>query len=588
MNEQSLNIALLTSFTARSIQEEILRACRSIGVATQVYLGKYNQYAQEILDSTSTLYASNPKLIILFLDIRSLLGDHFFLPYQMSDDDRRSWVEHTVQELSMLVETAKRYSNAKILLHNFEVPLHSPFGILEHKQIFGFKESIETLNAQLRDAFKADSQVFIFDFDAFCAKIGKEYVLDHKMYYLGDMKLHMRHCPQLVREYLGFIRAMLAMTKKCIVLDLDNTLWGGIVGEDGIEGIRLGPTPEGRPFWEFQKSLLALFNRGVILAVNSKNNPEDVDRVFIERSSMVLNKEHFAAMRINWQDKATNMRSLAQELNIGLDSFVFIDDDPVNRAMIKELCPEVEVVDLPEDPSLYVKTLNELDVFHTLQLTPEDLERGKMYAQEQQRKVFENVTGDVSEYLRALNITVTIEQANSLTIPRIAQLTQKTNQFNMTTRRYTGEEIARMARSDQYLVVSLRAEDKFGDNGTVGVAIAQKGNSEWRIDTLLLSCRVIGRRIEETLLAYLVREAHLSGGERIIGEFITSKKNAPARGFYEKNGFTLRNTIDGTEVWGYDLGKECPFPDFIQVIIPEEHDGKSHKTEHDSIEGARY
>lgn len=569
INEPAINIAILSSFTARGIEDCLRGQCKELGLNPSIYLGGYNQYVQEILGPASALYASNPQLIILFLDTRALLGDYFFLPYQMSDDDRRRWVEHKAQEIISLVETVKRNCRAKVLLHNFEIPLHSPLGILEHKQPFGFKESIEALNAKLRDAFKNDSQVFLFDFDAFCAKVGKQHVLDHKMYYLGDIKLHVRHLPDLCSEYMAYIKPMLHMTKKCIVLDLDNTLWGGIVGEDGMEGIKLGPTPEGRPFWEFQKSLLALLQRGVILAVNSKNNPEEVARVFAEHPYMVLKEEHFAVMRINWGDKVANMKSLAEEIGIGLDSLVFFDDDPVNRAMIQEFLPEVMVVDLPADPALYIKTVHELDAFHTLQLTKEDRERGKIYAQERQRKGFEQVATDLTEYLRGLGMRVTIEQASPITIPRIAQLTQKTNQFNMTTRRYSEEEIARLAVSPQYLVVSLRAQDKFGDNGTVGVAIAEKGNPAWRIDDFLLSCRVIGRRIEETLLAYIVQEAHKSGVASLTGEFMPTKKNAPAKGFYEKNGFALRETIDGKEMWEYDIERrEYPYTDFIQVVTP--------------------
>lgn len=583
-DKHTLNIAILPSFTARGIEDCLRAKCKEIGLNPSIYLGGYNQYVQEILDPASALYASNPHLIILFLDTRALLGDYFFLPYQMADDDRRRWVEHKAQEVIMLVDTLKKNSTAKVLLHNFEVPLHSPLGILEHKQPFGFKESIETLNARLREAFKNDSQVFLFDFDAFCAKVGKHHTFDHKMYYLGDIKLHVRHIPDLCREYLAFIKSMLGLTKKCIVLDLDNTLWGGIVGEDGIGGIKLGPTPEGRPYWEFQKYLLSLYKRGVILAVNSKNNLEDALRVFREHPYTVLKEEHFAAMRINWDDKIVNMKSLAAEINIGLDSFVFLDDDTVNREFVRAALPEVMVVDLPEDPALYVKTLMELDVFHTLQLTPEDRERGKMYAQERQRKEFEQVATDLTDYLRGLQMVVAIEKANPLTIPRISQLTQKTNQFNMTTRRYSEEEIARMAEDEQYLVVSLRVQDKFGDSGTVGVTIVEKGNVAWRIDEFLLSCRIIGRRIEETLLAYIAQKARAGGALRILGEFISTKKNAPAKGFYEKNDFLLRETIDSREVWEYDIEhRDYSYPDFIRVAYARE----SPKAVHNFIAGTR-
>ncbi|MBI5134694.1 HAD-IIIC family phosphatase [Candidatus Uhrbacteria bacterium] len=569
-HEQAFTIAILSSFTARGVEEAVRLACQESGLPYRTYLGGYNQYGQEILDPQSRLYAFEPLLVILFLDTRSILGDYYFHPYVMSDSDRRQWAENKIQEISSLVEAIKRYSSATVLLHNFEVPVYSPLGILEHKQPFGFKESIELLNAKLRESFKDDFRVFLFDYDAFCANIGKRHILDSKMYYLGDIKLHTRHLPELARAYTAYIKPMLRQTKKCVVLDLDNTVWGGILGEDGIEGITVGPTPGGRPFWEFQKSLLALYHRGVILAVNSKNNFDEVAKVFSQHSYMVLREQHFAAMRINWEDKVANMRSLAKEIGIGLDSMVFIDDDPVNRTMMKEYLPEVMVVDLPNDPSLYVKTLQELDVFNVLQLTEEDWERGLMYVQQRQRKAFEVSATDITEYLLGLQITVVIELATTMTIPRIAQLTQKTNQFNMTTRRYSEDEIRRFSQDGAHLIVSIKASDKFGEHGTIGAAIVETGRKSWRIDTFLLSCRVIGRRIEEALLVYIIEQARTSGVRTIVGEFIPTKKNSPAKDFYKKNGFVCTESVDSGQRWEYDVRVQSyPYPDCITVLTGE-------------------
>lgn len=567
MSEKIINIHLLSSFTDRSIGVEILKKCEEIGVKVSLSSNGYNQYVQEILNPGSALYQNNPQLIIFFIDVRSILGDYFFLPYQLTTEERHKFIDNKLAELLSLVETIKHYSQAKILFHNFEVPIYSTIGILEHKEAFGLKEAIEFLNHKLRSVFKNDPQVFLFDFNEFCSKIGKKHVFDYKMYYLADMKVNMRFVSALCGEYIAFIKAMLFMAKKCIVLDLDNTLWGGIVGEDGVEGIKLGPTTEGRSFWEFQKYLLALFHRGVILAVNSKNNPEDVAHVFAEHPYMILKEEHFAAMRVNWEDKVSNMRSLAEEINITLDSLVFFDDDKMNREFVRSALPEVTVVDLPPDSSLYVSTLMELDLFFTLQLTEEDRERGKMYAVDRQRKIFYEATTDLSHYLRGLEMIMTIEYAHSLTLPRIAQLTQKTNQFNMTTRRYTEEEVGRLVQDNCFLIISIRVEDKFGDNGTVGVVIVEKGDTSWRIDTFLLSCRVIGRRIEEALLAYLIDEATKNGVGKIIAEFIPTKKNTPAKEFYKKNGFILKEFVDGNEIWEYNFTTSFPYPDFIKVIV---------------------
>ncbi|MEK6875912.1 MAG: HAD-IIIC family phosphatase, partial [Nanoarchaeota archaeon] len=328
-----------------------------------------------------------------------------------------------------------------------------------------------------------------------------------------------------------YIKPMMSLSKKCIVLDLDNTLWGGIIGEDGLEGIKLGPTPEGRPFMEFQQYLLSLFNRGVILAINSKNNYDDAIEVFRKHPHMALKEEHFAAMQINWNDKIENMKAIADELNIGTDSFVFIDDDKANRQMIREAFPEINVVEMPEDQSLYLKTLMGLNDFNTLQITEEDKKRGHMYVQQRRRTEFQKSTANLADFLKSLNIVVTAEKANKFNIPRISQLTQKTNQFNMATKRYMEEEIKKLAEDKNFLIFSVKVEDKFGDNGITGAAIVKKGKDAWNIDTFLLSCRVIGRKVEETLLAYIAREAKKAGANRLTADFIPTKKNSVAKDF---------------------------------------------------------
>jgi len=568
-SNKKIKIAFLSSFTTKGFKEVLHVKCCELGLLPTFYIGNYNQYAQEILNSNSGLYKFEPDLIILFIDTASIIGETYLSPYRLSDEKRKRLIDKKIGEIKTLIETVKKQTFAKLVVHNFEVPIHSPMGILENKQKFGFKESIETLNSKLRDQYKNDSQVFLFDYDAFCSKIGKQNIIDYKMYYLGDIKLDFQNIPYLCNEYTAYIKPLSSLTKKCLVLDLDNTLWGGIIGEDGIEGIKLGHTPEGRPFIEFQKYILSLLNRGVILAINSKNNLDDALSVFKNHPDMILKEEHFAAIQINWDDKISNMKAIAEELNIGLDSFVFIDDDKLNREMVRDALPEVLVVDLPEDPSLYLNTLIQLNDFNTFQITEEDKKKGKIYAQQRNRNQFEKIATDITEYLKGLNMVVTVQKANKFNIPRISQLTQKTNQFNMTTRRYLEEDIKKFSQDDKHLVISIKVEDKFGDNGITGTAIVEIDDKEWRIDTFLLSCRIIGRRIEESLLAYIIQQAQKENAKTLHSEFIPTKKNAPAKEFYKKNGFSLKNTKDGIEYWEYDLTNEYTFPEFIKIINGE-------------------
>ena len=564
--DKKLKIAVLSSFTANGIKEVLFVKCHELGIDCDFYVGGYNQYSQEILDANSGLHKFEPDLAILFIDARSIFGNNHLLLYNTDENQRKRFVEEKLNEIKSLTEKLKSDSKAKILLHNFEVPLFSPLGILENKQKFGFIESVEALNSKLRDAFKNDKQVFVFDYDAFCSKIGKNNAIDYKMYYLGDMKLNPQYVPELCQEYMAYIKPLMSITKKCIVLDLDNTLWGGIIGEDGLGGIKLGPTPEGRPFMEFQQHLLSLFNRGVILAINSKNNYDDAMEVFRKHPHMALKEDNFAAMQINWDDKIVNMKAIAEELNIGTDSFVFIDDDKANRQMIREAFPEINVVEMPEDPSLYLKTLMDMNDFNTLQITEEDRKRGHMYVQQRKRTEFQKISTNLTEFLKSLNMVVTAEKANKSSIPRISQLTQKTNQFNMTTRRYMEDGIKKLAEDKNFLVFSVKVEDKFGDNGITGAAIVKKGKDAWSIDTFLLSCRIIGKKVEETLLAYLAREAKKAGAKKITADFILTKKNSVAKGFYKSSGFNMAKKEDEKEVWEYNLEKDYKFPNFIKFV----------------------
>ena len=549
-SNQPVKIAILASSTLTGLEKIVRAKGEALGLRPDVFLGGYNQYHQEILNEESLFYQFAPDLMVLFIDTRAWLGDAFFDFYQLNENERKKLWRIKIRELVKLIETVNQKSQTKIIVHNFEVPTESPFGILENKQTLGLVEFVETLNADLRRRYRSDPRVFVFDYNNFMSSLGKKAVFNRKLYYLADMKIDPACLPALAEQYLSYVKPLKSLTKKCLVLDLDNTLWGGVIGEDGLEKIKLGPTPEGRPFWEFQRHLLALFNRGVILAINSKNNPADAGAVFKKHPHMILKEKHFAAIRINWDDKVANLKAIAKELNLGLDSFVFMDDDKLNRELVKSQLPEVLVVDLPADPALYPQTLLALDDFNSFDFSPEDQKRGEMYAAQRQRQQLGRATaGGLGEYLKALKQVVTIKKANSLTIPRLAQLTQKTNQFNLTTRRYLTEEIERLTQDKNYLLFGVAVKDKFGDNGLAGLAIVKKGSAAWLIETLLLSCRIIGRRVEDVMLAQIAAQAKKVGVKKLVGEFIATAKNAPAKDFYKKHGFVLDKKNKGREFW---------------------------------------
>lgn len=562
---KNIKIAILASSTIQGLKEVLFVKCYELGILPDISVGGYNQYNQEIIDEKSWLYDFKPELVILSIDTKAILGDTFFTYYQLTDQEREDLLDQIVQQCNALTHKITEKLNCKVIFHNLQVPSYSPLGILDNKQKLGFVEFVKTINLKAAELFKQDSKVFVFDYDGFCSKWGKKHILNYKMYYLGDIQIDFPYLSRLCQEYMAYIKPAVSLTKKCIVLDLDNTLWGGVIGEDGMEGIKLGPTPEGRPFVEFQKYLLSLYNRGVILAINSKNNEEDVTKVLREHPYMVLRENHFASIKANWNDKISNMKEIAEDLEIGLDSFVFFDDDPFNREVVKGSLPEVLTMDVPKDPSLYLEALMELNDFNSFQYSDEDKRRGQMYAEQRKRQELSKITTDITEYLKALEMVITLEQANSFTIPRISQLTQKTNQFNMTTKRYLEDDIKAFLQQGD-IVCSVKVVDKFGDNGITGVAIVKKELDKWFIDSFLLSCRVIGRRVEETMIAYIFAKAKEEHATSIIAEFVPTKKNMLAKDFYKKNGFRLVEEKEGREVWEYLLEKEYAYPDFVKVV----------------------
>lgn len=559
--EKKIRVALLSSFTINGLSETLAVKCAERKIDYLNFQGKYNQYNQEILDSSSELYKFEPEITFLILDSRSILADVFYFPYAKSLDERKEFIEIKCKEIINLANFFVNNAKSKLLITNLNIPVYSPYGICENKTDYGLKEMVFDFNQKLKTAFMNESSIFLYDFNGFIQKFGEENIFDYRQYFLGDIKIALNVIPSLAEEFLGYIIPVKGINRKCIVLDLDNILWGGVVGEDGFDGIKLGPNSPGNAFLEFQRRLLALNQRGIILAINSRNNIEDALEVIRNHPHMVLKEENFASMRINWNDKISNIKEIALELNIGLDSLVFIDDDPVNRELMKKILPEVLTAEMPNDPSLFAKTLLDLPDFNVLKITKEDTQRSQMYFHDKKRKEFLHQTTDLKKYLKDLGIKVTIKKADDFTIPRISQLTLKTNQFNLTTHRYQEEKIKKFAEDENVIVGCAQVEDKFGNSGITGVFIIKKGNSDWLIDTFLLSCRVMGRGIEDTILASILINAKKKGIKQIKGQYIPTKKNEPCKHFLSSFGFKKFD-----EFWIYDLSKDVETQDHIQLV----------------------
>ncbi len=560
--DKKLKVAILSSFTLNGLSEILHVKSSELGIRYQSYLGGYNQYNQELLDSQSEYYKFSPDVTFLILDIRNFLGENFHFPYNISDNERKLLVNEKINQIENIIKCFEKNLNSKLIITNFNIPSYSPNGITETKSDFGFHEMIEELNRSLRNISKTHSSVYIYDFNHFVSKYGEKNIFDYRQFHVGDIQIALNFIPSFAYDLMSYIKPITGTNKKCIVLDLDNTLWGGIIGEDGFDGIELGHSSNGKAFVDFQKELLSLWNNGIILAINSKNNFDDAMKVINEHPNMILRKKNFASIQINWDDKAQNLKQIAEEINIGLNSIAFFDDDKINRERIKQEFPEVLTIEVPDDPSQFSLILKNLNDFNVLQRTDEDIKRGQMYAQQRERKELEKSISNLDDFLEQLDIKVKMKSSNEFLIPRISQLTLKTNQFNLTTRRYQEEEIRNFTNDHKFIVGCAQVLDKFGDNGITGVYIINKQDKIWSIDTFLLSCRIMGRGVENGILSQILIDAKHNGVEEIRANFIPTQKNKPAENFLPDFGFQKEG-----DNWIYKLNNEIKLPKHLKVEI---------------------
>ena len=561
---KKLKIGILSSFTLNGLHETLSVKCSEYGIRCQTYVGDYNQYNQEILNSKSQLYNFSPDITFLILDTRSLLGDYFYFPYSISSNERKSLVKEKINELENLISHFKNNTSSKLVITNFNIPSYSPNGVIETKSEFGFHEMIQEINNELRNIVKKQNSVYVFNFDQFISNHGEKNIFDDRQFHIGNIQISFNYIPYLAHELMGYVKPMLSINRKCIVVDLDNTLWGGVVGEDGFDGIKLSQESSGKAFIEFQKYLLSLWQQGIILAINSKNNFDDAMKVIQEHPEMILREKHFGSIKINWNDKAQNMQKISEDLSIGLNSMVFFDDDKTNQERISNEFPEILTIDLDSDPSTYVQKLKDLNDFNVLQRTDEDIKRGEMYSQQRQRNELKESISNIEDFLKKLDIKIQIQNPTDFNIPRISQLTLKTNQFNLTTKRYQENDIRTLVDDPKIRVGCAQVQDKFGDNGITSVFIIKKQEKKWIIDSFLQSCRIIGRGIEDAIMSEILKDAKKNGVEKVYANFIPTNKNKPTEEFLPQNGFKKENTD-----WIFDLNDQIKSPEYLTINVED-------------------
>lgn len=561
-------LAILRSMTVEPIVPMLRAGAFASGIGLEVFLGDFNAYVQDILNAAGPMYAFDPTVIVLAVQTRDLVPELWTGFVDLSPQQVDEVCERAISSFKSWVETLRTHTKSHIILHNLERPSVPALGVFDRLNERSQIEAIERINAGLSAIARSKSNVYVLDYDRLLAGRGLDRVQDERKWLTVRMPLRADEMGALAREWLRFLHPISGKTCKALVLDLDNTLWGGVIGEDGMDGIKLDTEYPGAAFRSFQRAILDLFERGIILAVNSKNNHADAMEAITSHPGMLLKPDHFATFRINWQDKASNLRDIAKELNIGIDSLAFFDDNPVEREWVSSQLPEVTVIDVPGDPMLYARTLREVPQFERLSLSSEDRVRGRMYAENRLRSELQQQFASMDEFYESLTMEMELQPVTPATLARVAQLTQKTNQFNLTTKRYTEEQVAAMNADPSWQLCAVKVKDRFGDNGIVGVAFTKVSGREAQVDTLLLSCRVIGRTIETAFLSFIAQRAKAAGATRLTGWYLPTKKNTPCKEFYAAHKFEIIEKSDaGGLLYAFDLATaEIAWPKWIKRL----------------------
>ena len=565
-----MRVALLGSFTLDPLAPLVqARALRS-RLALLVYVGGFNTWRQEGLDPASGLRCFRPDAVFLAVrgeDLCPALLDRYL---ELSEAEVAGQVADLVGQIAEFIRSLREWSDARLVVPTFPVPPAPALGILDHQVAHGQTAAFRQANAALQDLAKRSRDVWLLDAERLMGAVGAWRSRDNRLWGLAGLPLSGAALHALAEEYVTYLRAFTGLARKVLVLDLDNTLWGGVVGEDEATGIQLGPEYPGSAYLDFQRVILGLHRRGVLLALNSHNNEADALEVLESHPAMLLRRHHFAAIRVNWQDKVRNMLELSEELRLGVDSFVYLDDSQVECERMWQALPRVWTVHLDPEPAARADMLRRLSLFETLTFSDEDRRRGELYQQEGARKRLCTTAQSPEDFYRSLQMELSIQRVDATRLARAAQLSQRTNQFNLTTRRYSEADLARLLESVTHEVYCVRLRDRFGDSGVVGLLITAFDGMRVTIDTFLLSCRVLGRTVEDAGLTFLLHRLRDTGAAEVIGVFRPTAKNAPAADFYSRNGFERVGNRGDESLWRLPAAASGrPFPDWFTVHLPE-------------------
>lgn len=525
----------------------------------EIFEADFDQLDRQILNSDSELYEARPDLIIIYTSVEKLWRRFA----ATAPEARQSFSEQILAEIRNWWQSIAASSKAKVIQLNFIELNDGTFGHYAAKTACSFPYQLKKINLGLMELSQAHKHVFISDIASLSGQMGYANSHDPRLYATAKVAFSLDFLPIVAKGMVDIIKAIRGAVKKCLILDLDNTVWGGIIGDDGIQNIQLGELGLGHAYDALQLWARELRHRGIILAVCSKNDETVAKKPFQEHPDMTLRLDDIAVFVANWDNKVDNIKLIQKTLNIGFDSMVFVDDNPFERNMIRSLLPDVTVPEIPDDPAMYVSYLSSLNLFETASFTEEDRERTRQYRQETARVDFQKSFTSVDDYLKSLQMVAQVKPFDEFMIPRVAQLTQRSNQFNLRTIRYTESDIDRIRKSDDHVTLAFHLEDKFGDHGLIGLAILRAQDNETAfIDTWIMSCRVLKRGMEEFMVNQVAQELCRRGFKRVLGEYIPTSKNGMVKDFYGQMGF---NRLNGK--WEMPVDAFKPMKTFVNQAL---------------------
>ena len=570
----SLRVALLSDAATQLLVPVLRELFRRAGFAAEIYEAPFAAIELEVFNPSSDLYAFRPDVVILLHSTQALRAAFF---HHGAESD---FVTEAGGRIVGIWDAIRSNTSALMIQSTYVRPYESLFGNYDLKHVPSWPNAVVEINGRIVSNARQQNNVLVIDVDGLASWVGRRSWFDERFWDLAKSFCAAEHLPILAKNLTDIVLAAQGRAVKCVVLDLDNTLWGGIVGDDGVDGIQISAHGDGESFHRFQSFVLGLKKRGILLCVCSKNEHAAAVKPFEEHPEMVLHKEDITIFMANWENKADNIKRIRESLEIGYDSILFLDDNPFERNSVRAILPDVIVPELPEDPADYVKALSELNLFETTSVSSEDSSRTDLYRAEFGRRSAASAFSNFEEYLQSLNMTIEVARFEPSRLGRIVQLLQRSNQFNLTTHRYNERQCETMMQDSECMPLFGCLRDRFGDHGLISIIVGRldASASTLEITDWLMSCRVLARGVEEYLMNYVVSQAAQLDLELVTGTYSPTAKNAMVKEFYQRFGFQkVQEKADGTTNWqlrvdGYAYRKTYIQPEIkVQALVAGVH-----------------